>query len=275
MSMNKPSILLLAFSLMLLGICFFFSGLLLGGFGLEKGTRPPGLPLPKSILKRDRAPGLGTPPPYRIFLALCSMPPGATKLGRAAGEARILTDSSGRQTHSSTASSPPSAQQTQAEGKAAGDEAERASPSSEDKTAYTVQLGAFVSKENALDFLWSKITQMSAAKYFASIPQVCRDHGGDLELFRWEMVLGQTLSPYSISLSRASEAWGAILFANYQTPGVHRLALGNVVNAHIFLEFQLTQEKGSQFSFSALQLYQPQVLYEQRQKTASFWCGLF
>ena len=80
------------------------------------------------------------------------MPPGATKLGRAAGEARILTDSSGRQTHSSTASSPPSAQQTQAEGKAAGDEAERASPSSEDKTAYTVQLGAFVSKENALDF---------------------------------------------------------------------------------------------------------------------------
>ena len=123
--------------------------------------------------------------------------------------------------------------------------------------------------------LWSKITQMSAAKYFASIPQVCRDHGGDLELFRWEMVLGQTLSPYSISLSRASEAWGAILFANYQTPGVHRLALGNVVNAHIFLEFQLTQEKGSQFSFSALQLYQPQVLYEQRQKTASFWCGLF
>ena len=34
MSMNKPSILLLAFSLMLLGICFFFSGLLLGG-GLD------------------------------------------------------------------------------------------------------------------------------------------------------------------------------------------------------------------------------------------------
>lgn len=70
--------------------------------------------------------------------------------------------------------------------------------------------------------LFPQILALSAAEWFAGRDQWLRDHSSDLQVFSWELVPGQTLPRDRLSGKR-DEHFGALVFANYLTPGPHRV----------------------------------------------------
>ena len=78
-----------------------------------------------------------------------------------------------------------------------------------------------VYEEGLVDTLF----KMSALNYFEKKAQILRDNPGQIDIWSWEVVPGQVVPPRDIALSQAIPR-GGVVFANYLTPGDHRVRLG-------------------------------------------------
>jgi type VI secretion system protein len=74
--------------------------------------------------------------------------------------------------------------------------------------------------------LLEKVLEMNAQQWFARRDQLRRDYpGGDaFEEWEWEFVPGQT--PPMAVIEVDGRALAAVIFANYRTPGDHRVRIG-------------------------------------------------
>ena len=68
------------------------------------------------------------------------------------------------------------------------------------------------------------ILALSASKYFKQKEQLMRDYPGELHAQEWEIIPGQLVPRTLIHMKPLP--MGAIFFANYGTPGDHRIRLG-------------------------------------------------
>ena len=82
--------------------------------------------------------------------------------------------------------------------------------------------------------LLNRLKGMTSAQYFSSVEQLTRDYPSTLDIWRWEIVPGQVLSRYHLQPTRF-DSWGALFFADYQTPGVHRLSAPSLASGRLFL----------------------------------------
>lgn len=71
--------------------------------------------------------------------------------------------------------------------------------------------------------LLDQISSFTAMDWLAKRAQLIRDNPDVLEVRSWELVPGQVLTA---DLSDADDAYGILVFANYATPGAHRLRIG-------------------------------------------------
>jgi type VI secretion system protein len=70
--------------------------------------------------------------------------------------------------------------------------------------------------DKALD----ELLKMSKDAWFRNRGQLLRDYAGRVETWKWEWVPGQEVSPVAVSYHVGAK--GAVLFADYLTPGEHR-----------------------------------------------------
>ena len=84
--------------------------------------------------------------------------------------------------------------------------------------------------------LFEKIAQMSAKQWFEQREQLRRDYpdGEAFTEWEWEYVPGQSPQPAVIEID--GRAAGAMIFANYRSPGDHRYRLGPQRRMRIDLE---------------------------------------
>ncbi len=68
--------------------------------------------------------------------------------------------------------------------------------------------------------LVEKLSALTAAEWFGQREQMMRDYPSTLGLRSWELVPGQTMKA---DLPWQEPAWAILVFANYATPGPHRL----------------------------------------------------
>lgn len=90
--------------------------------------------------------------------------------------------------------------------------------------------------------LLATIKKMTADQYFSGIDQIRLDNPEFLAIWRWEIVPGQV---GNFSLSPEKDAWGIVLFGDYQSPGDHRASVGAFSAISVFVEnkdFRLKQE---------------------------------
>jgi type VI secretion system protein len=81
---------------------------------------------------------------------------------------------------------------------------------------------------------WKAAPAMSAKDWFAQKKDLARRYGKKIEVSSWEWAPGQEVEPIPVKLSRKFA--GAMIFANYSTPGSHSAPIplgGDVV---IFLK---------------------------------------
>lgn len=72
--------------------------------------------------------------------------------------------------------------------------------------------------------LLGSISKMPASKYFEASNQLRLDNPSLLDVWRWELVPGQVVSRFPLD-SDKGDAFGGIVFANYLTPGDHRVKI--------------------------------------------------
>ena len=74
--------------------------------------------------------------------------------------------------------------------------------------------------------LFERLVQMNAKQWFEAREQIRRDNPGDnaFSEWVWEYVPGQAPPPVVIQVD--GRAVGALIFANYRSPGDHRYRLG-------------------------------------------------
>jgi len=84
------------------------------------------------------------------------------------------------------------------------------------------------------DGLVDTLFKMSALNYFENKEQILRDNPGQIDVWSWEVVPGQVIAPRSIVMSQPIPR-GGIVFANYLTPGDHRVRLGKELAVQIKL----------------------------------------
>ena len=70
--------------------------------------------------------------------------------------------------------------------------------------------------------LLKTIGKMPAGQYFASSRQLLLDNPTLLDVWRWELVPGQIVAGFTPDQDKGA-AYGAYVFANYLTPGDHRV----------------------------------------------------
>ncbi len=72
--------------------------------------------------------------------------------------------------------------------------------------------------------LFDTLLGLPSAKWFAQRDQFQRDYPKDLSVYTYELVPGQQIAdqPFSFKGQRAA---GVLVFADYQTPGAHRVRL--------------------------------------------------
>lgn len=68
------------------------------------------------------------------------------------------------------------------------------------------------------------LSQMSAAKYFDSSKQLLLDNPTLLDIWHWELVPGQIVQNFSPP-QEEGDAYAGFVFANYLTPGDHRIKI--------------------------------------------------
>ncbi|MBY0293527.1 MAG: hypothetical protein K2W92_09625 [Alphaproteobacteria bacterium] len=71
------------------------------------------------------------------------------------------------------------------------------------------------------DQLVKTFSSLSASKYFSSSPQLLLDNPSLVSIWHWELVPGQTVQDFQVQQS--ADAYAGFVFANYLTPGDHRL----------------------------------------------------
>ena len=92
--------------------------------------------------------------------------------------------------------------------------------------------------------LLKQIVTLTANDYFLKKQQLMKDNPTLINAVGFEMVPGQVIPDAEITLSKLN-AEGAIVFANYTTPGDHRFILGRQQNILIRLgaqDFTITPE---------------------------------
>lgn len=92
-----------------------------------------------------------------------------------------------------------------------------ADPDANLNSATSVDLVLVYNKE-----LLKTIGKMPAAKYFTSSRQLLLDNPTLLDVWRWELVPGQIVAGFVPDQDKGP-AFGAYVFANYLTPGDHRI----------------------------------------------------
>ena len=79
------------------------------------------------------------------------------------------------------------------------------------------------------------LMKMDAKTYYQTAHQIKLDYPEMLDIWHWELAPGQAVHNYPIQLRPDSPA-GAIIFANYYTPGPHRVRLGSAESIHVRLK---------------------------------------
>jgi hypothetical protein len=79
-----------------------------------------------------------------------------------------------------------------------------------------------------------QIAKMDAKTYFHSIDQLKVDFPGELDVFEIDITPGQNIT-VPVTLSRMDSV-GGFVFGHYQTPGSHRVTIGDSQVLHINLE---------------------------------------
>jgi type VI secretion system protein len=82
--------------------------------------------------------------------------------------------------------------------------------------------------------LYGTFKKMTAEAYYTSVEQLRRDHYGLIQIWHWEVVPGQ-VKAYQL-MAPLCGAVGAVLFADYNTPGEHRADVGKMPHAVVYLE---------------------------------------
>jgi len=83
--------------------------------------------------------------------------------------------------------------------------------------------------------LLGSISKMPASSYFTASNQLRLDNPSLLDVWRWELVPGQVVSNFPISSDKGS-AYGGIVFANYLTPGDHRIKISPSGEVKVLLQ---------------------------------------
>lgn len=104
-----------------------------------------------------------------------------------------------------------------------------ANPQANENTAIAVD---FVISYNA--DLTNTLMQLSAFKYFDQKKQLLRDNPDTLQVLSWEIVPGQALAPTYVTYTGPYPQAG-IFFANYLSPGDHRIRAGKQTDVYILL----------------------------------------
>lgn len=74
-------------------------------------------------------------------------------------------------------------------------------------------------------YLMRALQKLSAQQWMHNKQQVKRDYPLLLKLWEWEPVPGETLPAFELPANSTKQAVGILLFANYDTPGLHRTRL--------------------------------------------------
>lgn len=82
--------------------------------------------------------------------------------------------------------------------------------------------------------LLKALVKLKSQDYFASSDQIRRDHPEMVDVVHWELTPGQVITDHPIPL-RSDSPYGALLFADYLTPGTHRLRIGSSDEIHVRL----------------------------------------
>jgi len=82
--------------------------------------------------------------------------------------------------------------------------------------------------------LLKALMKINAADYFASSDQIKRDYPDIVEIYRWELTPGQSITDYKIR-ANGDGPLGIIIFADYLTPGNHRERVGSAKDIHLRL----------------------------------------
>ncbi|MBP2290302.1 hypothetical protein [Azospirillum rugosum] len=88
-------------------------------------------------------------------------------------------------------------------------------PAANDTTPVAIDMVAVRDKA-----LVEKLAALTAADWFGQREQTLRDHPTTVGVTSWELVPGQKLHT---ELPNQEPAWAILVFANYATPGPHRL----------------------------------------------------
>lgn len=88
-------------------------------------------------------------------------------------------------------------------------------PAANDTTPVAIDMVAVRDKA-----LVEKLAALTAADWFGQRDQTLRDHPTTVGVTSWELVPGQKLHT---ELPDQEPAWAILVFANYATPGPHRL----------------------------------------------------
>ena len=83
--------------------------------------------------------------------------------------------------------------------------------------------------------LLASIAKLPASTYFETSNQLRLDNPSLLDVWRWELVPGQVVNKFPID-SDKGRAFGGIVFANYLTPGDHRVKIPPSGEIKILLE---------------------------------------
>lgn len=73
---------------------------------------------------------------------------------------------------------------------------------------------------------------LDAKTYFVKAKQIKQDYPDLADIHHWELTPGQVIREYPIKL-RSEEPKGAFMFADYYTPGQHRVRLGSSKVIHV------------------------------------------
>ena len=80
--------------------------------------------------------------------------------------------------------------------------------------------------------LLDTVMKMGARDYYLSANQLKRDYPEMVDIWHWELTPGQVIKDYPIT-HRDETVIGAVFFADYLTPGDHRVRFGTQMKAHV------------------------------------------
>ncbi len=82
--------------------------------------------------------------------------------------------------------------------------------------------------------LLETMAKLSAGTYFAQKDQLRRDNPQGIQVMDWEVIPGQVVAPREVVFSQPIPL-GGIFFANYLSPGDHRIRIGPQTEVKVLL----------------------------------------